>query len=350
MAKAKKWGPWENVSLIGEGGAGQVFTVRHTETHQTGALKRLKNPNRHKRFKAEVEAVQNLSHPGIVRLLDANLDAEPYYAVYEYEAGGSLADIPTDELLAIPLAQRLELCTQICRALQAAHKASLVHRDIKPDNILISEDRKSVRLCDFGLVFCNEGERQTVTMEQVGSRYYIPPELEDGRADEVSVASDIYSAGKVVYYLMTGAMFARERHREEQYDLTLRLSDPYFESVSRILDQTITVDPSDRLDSAGRMAELIEEATVTLSNRHPIPGKEDTYRCIFCGVGKYQKVAISGDSEAHNAGYAEGNIGYSHMVFMECDNCGNSQRFKLAIGGEKWFPEAKMELNKRLSR
>ncbi|MDY3554842.1 serine/threonine-protein kinase, partial [Gemmata sp. JC717] len=196
------------------GGAGQVFHVRHSETGQIGALKRLKNAKRHERFKSEVEAVRKLDHPGIVRLLDANLDADPQYAVYEYEPGGNLGEVPVTELLSLPLSQRLDLCEQVCDALAVAHKSGLVHRDVKPDNILISQNRRTVRLCDFGLVYCEDGERQTATMEQVGSRFYIPPELEEGRSEEVSPASDIYSVGKVLYYLITGQVFSRERHRD----------------------------------------------------------------------------------------------------------------------------------------
>ena len=188
---------------------GHVFQVRNTKTQQVGALKRLKNVSRYKRFRNEVEAVKRLDHPGIVKLLDASLDEEPFYAVYEFEPGGSLGDLGKEDLLAIPLPQRLRLCEQVCVALQAAHEASIVHRDVKPDNILISPDRKTARLCDFGLIFSEGGERETATLEQVGSRYYIAPELEDGRADRVSPASDVYSMGKVLYYVVSGNIFAR---------------------------------------------------------------------------------------------------------------------------------------------
>ena len=136
-----------------------------------------------------------LKHPGIVKLIDENLSEPTFYAVYEYEPGGSVADLPKEVLLNIPLPQRLQWCEQIWDALCAAHHASVVHRDVKPDNILVSRDRTVVRLCDFGLAFIEGGERHTATLEQVGSRYYIAPELEDGRADQVTTSSDIYSVG-----------------------------------------------------------------------------------------------------------------------------------------------------------
>jgi serine/threonine protein kinase len=267
----QSWGPWKNVSRIGEGGAGDVFKVEHTGTGQPGALKRLKNPNRHVRFKREIEAVARLEHSSIVRLLDYSLESEPFYAVYEFEPGGNLGNIPTAELLAIPLPQRLRLSEQVCAALHKAHEASLIHRDVKPDNILISLDRKTARLCDFGLVYCEGHERQTATMEQVGSRYYIPPELEAGRADEVTPRSDIYSMGKVLYYIVSGTIFSREQHRDSKYDLATIFDDQYLEAISQILDNAIDADPTARIASAEEMGACIAAARNSIEDHLPLP-------------------------------------------------------------------------------
>lgn len=347
---AKKWGSWENLEQIGEGGGGRVYKVQHVDTKQIGALKVLKNKDRIGRFRSEVEAIRSLNHPGIVRVLDTNLDQGDCFAVYEFEPGGSLGDLSTEELLALPLECRLQLCEQVCEALHAAHQASMVHRDVKPDNILISEDRKIARLCDFGLVFIEDGERQTATMEQVGSRYYIPPELEDGRADDVSVVSDIYSMGKVLYKLVSGTDYARERHREPKYDLATRLKDPHLELISRILDRSAVADIGARLTSAAEMAQMIRSAREQLETRRPVEGVGATYRCVFCGIGVYKPICTSSDQgNAHNNGYKEGNIGRETMVYLECANCGNCQRFKLKHGGDRWFPEIMAEL-RRTSR
>lgn len=338
---AKIWGDWENQEQIGEGGGGTVFKVKNTKTGVVGALKRLKNVNRIDRFKKEVEAVDKLNHVSIIRLLDTNLEQDPFYAVYEYEQGGSLADISIDEMLKIPLAQRMQLCEQICSALHAAHHHSLIHRDVKPANILVSTDRKVARLCDFGLVYCEGGERHTAAFEQVGSRYYIPPELEDGRADNISSASDIYSMGKVLYYVLTGNIYAHEKHREPKYDLETIYKNPYFEAVSRILDQAVTSVVETRLNNAIQMSGLINSALNTIESCLPIDGVPKTYRCIFCQKGVYQERCVSTNFlESQNSGYKdEGNSG-GPMVFLECNNCGNCQRFRLSKGGERWFPVA----------
>jgi len=334
----KKYGPWETVEQIGEGGMGHVFLVRNVNTDAKGALKRLKNSNRKERFKSEVEAVKTLNHPGIVPLLDFDHDAEVPYAVYEHEEGGSLGDMSIDELLSIPIDQRLLWCDQICDVLSAMHKSGLVHRDIKPDNILISTDRKTVRLCDFGLVYFDDaGERQTESMEQVGSRYYIAPESEAGFADKVVPASDIYSLGKMLYYIITGNVFSRERHREEAYDLAKKLNNPYLESISRILDTALSIEIKSRPD-ATMFRIMVSSARSSISQKLPVPGVIATYGCVFCGVGQYKLICGSTGSECHNQGYGEGNVGNEQMVFAECDNCGNCQRFKLKYDGKLWFP------------
>jgi serine/threonine protein kinase len=350
MAK-NKWGDWEIINEIDGGGQGTVYKVRDSNG-RLGALKRLKNPNRLERFKAEVDAVSRLKHKNIVPLITANTTKEPFYAVFEYEPGGALSDLTPEDLQNIPLTQRLHWCEDIVAALTAAHSVSCVHRDVKPENILLSEDRRVARLCDFGLVYMDGEERITASMEQVGSRYYIPPECEDGRADQVSPRSDLYSLGKVLYYLVSGGnFFAREQHREPSNDLSQLLSDPYVEAISSILDRTVTENVNSRLASAAEFGLMLSSARQKMEQRLPVAGISQTYRCIFCCEGKYKEICVSGSgrggTSAHNEGYSEGNIGNEFMVYMECDVCGNCQRFKLKYGGEKWFPKAHAKWKER---
>lgn len=316
---AKSFGQWQVDGQIGEGGMGHVYKVKHLGTGQLGALKRLKNPNRLERFKQEVRAVRVLEHPGIIPILDCNLDADPFYAVYEFEPGGSLGDIPTDELLSIPLSQRLDWCVQVCSALEFAHSKSMIHRDIKPENLMISKDRTKIRICDFGLVYFHEGERHTETMEQVGSRFYIAPASEDGRANEVGVALDLYSLGKVVYYVVRGRVYSRERHREPEHDLAKVLDDPYLEVISQVLDGVVT-EKAGAIKSATSLKLHIDLARKAIESRRPIAGVVTTYKCVFCGVGEYKERGISGETAAHNRGYPEGSIGDEQMVFLEWKN------------------------------
>lgn len=350
MASAKKYGPWEIQEGIDEGGMGQVFLVKHSETGQIGAMKRLKNANRIARFRDEVEALKRISHPGVIQVLDYQTETEPFYAVFSYEPGGSLESLSKEELLSIPLAQRISLFEQVCDAIHAAHECGMIHRDIKPDNILLSEDRRTAKVCDFGLVYFEDGERHTMTNEQVGSRFFMPPEFEDGRAESVTKESDIYCLGKLLYYMLTGVRFARERHRESQYDLSTVFADPYMEAFSRVMDLTITTDPALRSDSAKTVKMLAAIGRLVVQERLPIAGVASTYRCVFCKTGSYSVVCTSYGSDAHNSGYKEGGVYGSQMVFLECPVCGNCQRFKLTIGGKDWFPEANESYEKAVRR
>ena len=234
--------------------------------------------------------------------------------------------------------RRLAWCEQIASALEVAHSKGLVHRDVKPDNVLLSTDQHFARLCDFGLVYIGEGERVTMTEELVGSRFYIPPECEAGRASEVSASSDLYSLGKVLYYLASGGkIFPRERHRDDQYDLAKVLENPFLEHISRILDRFVRESPSRGEAKTFRM--LTEQARRKVTQRLPCPGVFETYVCNFCGHGTYVVAATSGN-DSHNEGYGtEGSIGSQYMVFLECNHCGNCQRFKIKYGGAQWFPQ-----------
>ncbi len=88
-------------------------------------------------------------------------------------------------------------------------------------------------------------------------------------------------------------------------------------------------------------------ARKNIDERLPLAGVPQTYNCVFCGTGQYEEVGISGEMKSRNMGYDEGNTGDEQMVFLECQNCGNCQRFKLKIAGEKWFPQAHSQLATR---
>jgi serine/threonine protein kinase len=337
---AKTFGQWEVLRPAKEGGQGHVFKVKRASDEQLGALKRLKNPARIQRFKNEIQAAQKLNHPNIAQLLDVDTSENPEFVVFEWEDGGSLADIPIDVLADMDLDMRLACCEQVANALAYSHKHGVIHRDVKPDNVLISLDRGRARLCDFGLVYFEDGERVTASMEQVGSRYYIAPECEDGRATDISPSTDLYSLGKLIYYLVSGGrIFARERQRQAENVLPQISGNPFIEHVASIIDRLVIDEPQQRIQSADEVAERIRIARHGLRERLPYKGIPSTYRCVFCGTGTYKFIAASHRSQGHNAGYAnEGNIGNEYFAFYECPDCGNSQRFKVKYS-PFWFPE-----------
>lgn len=336
---AQEWGSWKNLRAASEGGQGYVFEVIHETTGARGAFKILKNEKRLDRFQNEIDAVKTLNHPHIASLIDADLNAKKPYAVYEWVAGGAVSDISSDELETIPLEQRLSWCEQVCDAISHAHGQGIIHRDIKPANVLLDADRKTVRLCDFGLVHFINGDRVTATEEQVGSRYFIPPECEEGRVEDVSAATDLYSTGKLIYFLVSGGhIFSRERHREPSRELTSILDNPFAEQISVLLDRLITPSPSTRIQTASEVLDALSRAKEGVLMNAPCKGKPGTHLCVFCKVGYYQVVAVSQDSSTtHNLGYREGRMSGEDFVYVECTNCGNCQKFKFKHGAGHWF-------------
>jgi len=197
----------------------------------------------------------------------------------------------------------------------------------------------TIRLCDFGLAFIDSEERLTETLEQVGSRFYMAPECEHGPAHLISEATDVYSLGKILYFLLRpGLVFPREFHRDSTYDLSTVRSDPYMERFSRLLDRMVTEDPRARGRDVETIAEEVRREYMAYSEEWPVPGSASTYKCVFCRDGTYRQITTT--ESAHNYGYNdEGNIGSEQFIFLECLKCGNAQRFKRKYGGDRWFPK-----------
>jgi serine/threonine protein kinase len=170
-----------------------------------------------------VEAVKTLSHPNVVKLLDHSaLDAAPgddarQYLVMPHAKGGDLAKVMGR--YAGKLDDVLTVAKQIALALQAAHAAGIIHRDVKPENILFPGDGHAIWVSDFGICLIQAREqRNTADGEVVGPAVFMAPELEGGGQFKVTPDVDIYSLGKVVYFMITGGIrLPRERLYEDEY-------------------------------------------------------------------------------------------------------------------------------------
>jgi serine/threonine-protein kinase len=182
---AKMYGErWETKSSLGEGGQGIAYLVvdKNGEQNTEYVLKRLKNLDRIERFKQEIEAVRNLSHPNIINLIDFNLDTNQPYLVTEYCPGGSLEQAQKDNPFwhDSPIVA-LRLYLEILDGVAYAHSNQIIHRDLKPENIFLREKNGSPVIGDFGICFFEDnGTRITLSEEKVGPRNFIAPELEDG--------------------------------------------------------------------------------------------------------------------------------------------------------------------------
>ena len=217
----RRFGKWQGEQFA-QGGQAVVYLVTNVEDQDDGheyILKRLKNRNRIERFEREVEVLQSLDHQNVAPVIDFDLDADPPYYVMPYYRGGSLAQVEPYRDRSVP--QLMDLFGQICDGVAAAHSRKILHRDLKPDNVFVDGDRNGNAIVgDFGLCLVQDEARLTKTSEAVGARYYMAPELEDGRSDNCTERSDIYSLGKLLYWLLSfGRIFAREKHRDKDYEL-----------------------------------------------------------------------------------------------------------------------------------
>ncbi len=196
---------YEITQLLGEGGMSYVYKATDKQLQRTVAIKTLK-PNYVEqekfveRFKREAQTAANLNHPNIVQIFDWGIGDEPFF-VMEYIEGNTLTSIIANKRT-ISMNDILFIGAQVSSGLQAAHSKGLVHRDIKPGNIMITPEGK-VKVTDFGIVSLqNEESDITKTGSILGTASYISPEQAQGKP--VSKESDLYSLGTVMYELITG--------------------------------------------------------------------------------------------------------------------------------------------------
>ena len=196
---------YEILQVLGEGGMAFVYKARDTQLERFVAIKTLKPSYVNQetfvdRFKREARTAANLNHPNIVQIFDWGIEEEPYF-VMEYIEGETLTSIISKNRT-ISLSDILFIGAQVSNGLHSAHQKGLVHRDIKPGNIMITPDGK-VKVTDFGIVSLqNEESDITKTGSVLGTASYISPEQAQGKP--VSIESDLYSLGTVLYELITG--------------------------------------------------------------------------------------------------------------------------------------------------
>ena len=197
---------YEILELIGSGGMANVYKAKCHRLNRLVAIKILKNEladntEFRRRFCDESRAVAQLSHANIVSVYDVSTSGDTEYIVMELIDGITLKQY-MERRGRMDWREAMHFITQIMRALSHAHSRGIIHRDIKPQNIMVLRDG-SVKVADFGIA-CLENEGQTLTQEALGSVHYISPE--QARGDRIDARSDIYSAGVVLYEMLTGRL------------------------------------------------------------------------------------------------------------------------------------------------
>ena len=258
---------YEILELIGSGGMANVYKARCHRLNRLVAIKILKsdladNADFRRRFHDESQAVAQLSHANIVSVYDVSTNPDREYIVMELIDGITLKQY-MERRGRMDWRESLHFITQIMRGLSHAHSRGIIHRDIKPQNIMVLRDG-SVKVADFGIA-CLANQGQTLTQEALGSVHYISPE--QARGDRIDARSDIYSAGVVLYEMLTGrlpfegdsAVSVAIQHLSAVPKTPRELNPDIPEALELICMKAMNSDPNKRYASADAMIEDLEK-------------------------------------------------------------------------------------------
>lgn len=285
-------GRYEIRELIGVGGMANVYHCYDTIDAREVAIKILKdefldNEDFIRRFKNESKAIAVLNHPNIVRVYDVSFGDMIQYIVMEYIDGITLKEY-IDMQGVLDWKETVHLTTQILKALQHAHENGIVHRDIKPHNIMLLQDG-TIKVTDFGIARFSSNATRTMTEQAIGSVHYIAPE--QARGEKTDGKTDIYSVGVMMYEMLTGTLpfdgdsavtvalmqlqAEPKRPREINPDIP--------EGLEEITMKAMQKNPDDRYHSAVEMLSDIERFRLNPSIRfnyvyeeHPEPAEQPT--------------------------------------------------------------------------
>ncbi len=260
-------GRYRLIELLGQGGMATIYRAADTGLGRDVALKLLRSeylqdPDFSSRFRQEAQAAASLGHPNVVTVYDYGEDPSGPFIVMELVDGEDLATI-LRRSGALPARQAARIAAGVGRALAAAHASGIVHRDIKPGNVLIGRDGR-VKVVDFGIARAVAEAQVTLPGTTLGSVHYFSPE--QARGEPTTAASDIYSLGIVLYEMLTGV---RPWESDSAAGVALaRLSGPIPDpagvrssvppELAAITRRALALDPADRFESASAIADRLE--------------------------------------------------------------------------------------------
>ncbi|MCC0648039.1 Stk1 family PASTA domain-containing Ser/Thr kinase [Clostridioides sp. ZZV15-6598] len=259
---------YEIIRKIGDGGMAFVYEAKDRLLNRTVALKVLRpefvdDDEFLTKFKREAEAVASLSHPNIVNVYDVGEDGKVHYIVMEFVDGKNLKEIIQDEGI-LDEYTALDITKQIAMALSAAHKKGIIHRDIKPHNILISNEGRVVKVADFGIAKAVSNSTMTNIGSIIGSVHYFSPEQAKGKF--VTNNADLYSLGIVLYEMLIGKVPFRGdspisialQHINDDIDFTSEEKVRIPQSVRTTIKKLTEKSSADRYQTAEELIEDID--------------------------------------------------------------------------------------------
>ncbi len=254
---------------LGSGGMSTVYLARDETLDRSVAIKVMhremsEQADQLQRFRQEARAVAKLSHPNVVGVIDAGEDGGYPYIVLEYVEGETLKQ-RINRLGALDAQESLAYAIEIARGLTVAHARQMVHRDIKPQNVLIDADGRA-KLTDFGISRELEGDGLTATGRVLGTTDYVAPEQAMGQG--VDPRSDIYSLGVVLYEMLTGdvpfhadsQVGVAMKHVNEELPDVQHLRPGLSSAVALVVERATAKDPAERYQRAGEMIDDLETA------------------------------------------------------------------------------------------
>jgi tRNA A-37 threonylcarbamoyl transferase component Bud32 len=296
------------LGVLGRGAIAEVVRAQDERTGKEVALKILYPHLREsavvvERFRREVEIVRRIAHPNVLRIHDVVESEGRLFLAMDFHPGGDLADRMARRQRLDP-AEMVHLARQLCGALSAAHRAGVVHRDVKPSNVLVGDGTQiDVRLCDFGLARMVEGAGLTLANAVLGTPEYMAPEVvTEGQADP---RSDIYSLGVVLFEAATGKLpfygdspyQLMRQHVDLEAPRASSLMPDLPPALDAVIARALAKDPLDRFATADDLARALGEQQ-SLAAR-PAPGRPAPRRtCPACGGWLVEQAGACADCGA----------------------------------------------------
>lgn len=260
---------YQIIKTIGEGGMANVYLALDTILNRQVAVKILRGDLADdekfvRRFQREALSASKLNHPNIVEMYDVGEDNGQYYIVMEYVSGKTLKSL-VKKRGALTLPEVMDIMTQLLSAVMCAHDSYIIHRDIKPQNVMILEDGK-VKIMDFGIAMALNSNELTQTNSVMGSVHYLPPEQANGSGS--TIKSDIYSLGILMYELLIGkvpfkgdnAVEIAIKQMKEPIPSICKQNPDIPQSIENIVLKACAKNPKNRYDSAKEMYDDIQNA------------------------------------------------------------------------------------------